>query len=116
MADAAGNGFPTIIPRFPQQFADWMICTPGPSQSAQDMSQNVDALAADGTLSQNNADTLQKDLSKASRDLTLGKTRQASNDLGDFVKDVTKMMRKAELAQRFGQPLIDAASAAISQL
>ena len=48
--------------------------------------------------------------------LLAGKNRQASNDLGDFIKDATKMMRKGELAAQFGQPIINGPSSAMSQL
>ena len=59
---------------------------------------------------------LQSVASKANQDLLAGKNRQASNDLGDFIKDATKMMRKGELAAQFGQPIINGPSSAMSQL
>jgi len=96
--------------------AQWLICTPGPTQNVSDLSQRVDALGSSGALSSQNADTLNKDLIKANGNLQSGKLKQAGNDLGNFINDVTKMMRKGELADRFGRPLIAAANGAMSQL
>ena len=96
--------------------AHWTICTPGPTQNVRDLSQQVDALDRSGALSSKNTDTLRKDLVKANGNLESGKPKQAANDLGNFVNDVTKMMRKGELADRFGQPLVAAANSAMSQL
>ena len=99
-----------------QMLATWLICTPGATQNVRDLSQSVGALEKSGALSEKNADTLSKDLIKANGNLQTGKSKQAANDLGDFVKDVTKMMRKGELADRFGRPLVAAANSAMSQL
>src|SRR5262249_31019102 len=96
--------------------ATWLICTPGAAQGMSDMAQQVNDLTGAGELSPKNADTLLKDLNKASGNLQIGKLKQASNDLGNFIDDLTKMMRKGELADRFGQPLIRAANSAMSQL
>lgn len=97
-------------------FSNWKMCTPGPTQNVRDLSQQVDALGTSGALSSKNADTLRKDLIKADGNLQSGKLKQAANDLGNFVNDVTKMMRKGELADQFGQPLVAAANSAMSQL
>ena len=59
---------------------------------------------------------LQSDASKANQDLLAGKNKQASNDFADFIKDVTKIMGKGGLATQLGQPMINAASSAMSQL
>src|SRR5437588_2306202 len=54
--------------------------------------------ATSEALSPKNANTLQSDVSKANQDLLAGKNKQASNDFADFIKDVTKIMRKGGLA------------------
>src|SRR5437764_1190949 len=89
--------------------ASWKICTPAPTQNVRDLSQQVAALGRSGVLSAKNTDTLNKDLTKASDNMQRGKLKQASNDFGNFVSDVTKMMRKGDLADRYGQPLVAAA-------
>ena len=102
---------------FPEgPYAQLSICTPGPVSSVHDLTQQVDALLGTGALSSKNADALQKDLGKASDDLRRGNTRQALNDLSNFISDVTKMMRKGDLSRRQGQPLIDAANNAMMRL
>jgi hypothetical protein len=112
--EPAGSYGQTDFPWLP--FANLTICSPGPVSSIRDLSKQVDILLGAGTLSSKNADALQQDLLKASGNLQRGKNRQAANDLSNFISDVTRMMRKGELARRYGQPLIDAANNAISHL
>lgn len=92
------------------------ICTPGPSNAMTDLGGQVESLAATNALGSKNADALRKDLVKASDNLQRGKTKQARNELGNFVSDVQKMIRKGDLSDRIGQPLIRAANSAMSQL
>jgi len=98
------------------QFAKLSICTPAPAQSVADLTKQVNALSGDGSLSSKNADALKSDLSRANGNLRNGKNKQAANDLGNFIMDVQKMIRKGDLSDRKGQPLIKAASTAMSQL
>lgn len=108
---------------YPDDFGDTLtrfkylsLCVPNIGQSMSDLGRGVNQLASGGALSAQNADTLRKDLAKANDNLAAKKTKQAANDLGNFVMDVQKMIRKGDLSDKLGRPMITAANNAISQM
>lgn len=106
----------TSFPAGPGYEAGIGICRPASDSAVSDLSREVSTLSQQGILDAKSGDMLSKDLSKANDDLLKGKTRQAIKDLNAFTSDVAKIMRRGDLAPRYGQPLIDAANSAIQQL
>jgi hypothetical protein len=92
---------------------------PGTSvEQIQALANRVSQLEVDGTLTHNQAKTLNSYLVAAADFVERGKTKPAISELQDFVDYVSTLMsgRRPHLSAAIGQPLIDLANATILRL
>jgi len=110
----AGNGFTAFSAGSLHSVAIGTALTPEAQIAA--LSDAVQALVTSGALLPAQGNSLQTKLSAAKDLLTRGNTQGAISKLGDFVKQVTSLIKTGKLTSAQGQPLIDAAQALMAEL
>ena len=84
-----------------------------PGETIAQLIDDVDALFQSGALKNGEAESLEKKLEKANKELERNRPDKAVKKLDDFIKQVTKLIDQGKLSAEDGQNLIDQAQAAI---
>jgi YVTN family beta-propeller protein len=112
--ETATNAVTTTIP---VGTAPFIIAFPkGPQNPIASLAAQIQALIADGTLTQNQGDGLINKLDQITTKLDAGQTGAACNQLSSFINQVQAFINDGTLTLSEGQALIKAANAIKSNL
>ena len=111
-----GSGTGSSGPAYAEGAGFWHWVRPTPAEQIAATSDAVQALVTGGVLLPAQGNSLQTKLGAASDLLTRGNTNGAISKLGDFVKQVSSLIKTGKITSAAGQPLIDAAQALIAEL
>lgn len=107
----ANNALVHIVPvgNFPQGIAIATLTEPPPPPPT--LTERVEALVAEGALTQSQGAGLLDKINEATAKIEAGQTAAACNQLSSFINQVNAFISNGTLTPEQGQPLIDAANA-----